>query len=401
MRCGFYCMKKITKIFLCAVAVGSILLVGWYVVVQKKTAQSVQPTERDLALIQQKTPIKIGFLHPMTGDAKHYGEVMHNTAQLAIDQVNAAGGVGGRLIELAVEDGKCSERDAASAMQRLVDGGGVTVVLGGFCSGESLAAIPIAAEGRVALFSSGSSSPDLTGKSPYFMRDYPSDALQGSMLADEALKRGWKKIVVMQEQLDYPAGIFKAFSEKFEQGGGAIVKEEFLTTHTDFRPVLVTARAAKPDALFIDSQTSASGERVLKQVTEMRWSIPLLVTESFVADAATVMAQKDALEGVLAAGILVDETNEKFQRLVVAYKEKYGVDLPLRPYAQSEYDAVFLIRDALAAVGEDGEKIANYLRSTIDWQGASGSVTIGGDGDRVGGYALMTVRDGTVQVVPR
>lgn len=394
-------MKKITRILLFGVVASAILLFGWYMVIQKKTVQSIQPAEQDLVLIQQKAPIKIGFLHPMTGDAKHYGEAMHNTAQLAIDQVNVAGGVGGRLLELVVEDGKCNERDATSAMQRLVDRGGVTVVLGGFCSSESLSAIPIAAEGRVALFSSGSSSPDLTGTSPYFMRNYPSDALQGSVLADEALKRGWKKIVVVQEQLDYPAGIFKAFLEKFEQGGGVVVKEEFSTTHTDFRPVLVRARAAKPDALFIDSQTSASGERVLKQVTEMRWKIPLLVTESFVGDAATVMAQKDALKGVLAAGIPVDEKNEKFQQLVTTYKEKYGADLPLRSYAQSEYDAVFMVRDALAAVGEDGEKIAEHLRSTLDWQGASGSITIGGDGDRVGGYTLMTVRDGKVQIVPR
>ncbi len=394
-------MQKTTKILLCTAMAGAIVLFGWYMVVQKKTTQGAQPTKQDLALTQQKAPIKIGFLHPMTGDAKHYGEAMHNTAQLAIDQVNAAGGVGGRLLELIIEDGKCNEKDAASAMQRLVDMGGISIVLGGFCSSESLAAIPIAAEGKVALFSSGSSSPDLTGKSPYFMRDYPSDALQGSVLADEALKRGWKKVVVMQEQLDYPAGVLRAFSEKFEQGGGVIIKEEFSTTHADFRPVLVRVRVEKPDALFIDSQTSASGERVLKQVTEMKWKIPLLVTESFVGDAATVMANKDALEGVLAAGIPVDEKNEKFQHLVAAYKEKYDTDLPLRPYAQSEYDAVFMVRDALVVVGEDGEKIAEYLRSTLDWQGASGSVTIGSDGDRVGGYAPMTVKDGVVQVVPR
>ncbi|MDP2629903.1 MAG: ABC transporter substrate-binding protein [Candidatus Uhrbacteria bacterium] len=394
-------MQKSTKILLLVAVASAIVLFGWYVGTQRKTTRSAQPTEQELALIQQKTPIKIGFLHPMTGDAKHYGEAMHNTAQLAIDRVNAEGGVGGRLLELVIEDGKCNERDAAAAMRRLVDMDGVSVVLGGFCSGESLAAIPVAADGGVALFSSGSSSPDLTGKSPYFMRNYPSDALQGSVLADEALKRGWKKVAVIQEQLDYPAGILVAFMEKFEQGGGTIIKEEFSTTTTDFNLMLTRVRAEKPDALFIDSQTSASGERALKQVTELKWKIPLLITESFAGDAATVEANKSALEGALAAEFTVDEKNEKFEHLVSSYKERYGADLPFPPYAQSEYDAVFMVRDALVAVGEDGEKIAEYLRSTLDWQGASGSITIGGDGDRVGGYALVVVKDGKVQIVPR
>ncbi|MBI4599397.1 ABC transporter substrate-binding protein [Candidatus Uhrbacteria bacterium] len=391
-------MTKETKVLWVVVVVAAIALLGWYATTQKKEASQTPPAGQEQSAGQQ-APIKVGFLHPLTGDAASYGEAMRNTARLAVEEINAVGGVNGRPLELVMEDGKCNGKDAANAMQKLVNVDQVKIVLGGFCSSESLAAVPIAEAGKVALFSPGASSPDLTGKSMYFMRDYPSDASQGSVLADAALKKGWKKIAFIQEQLDYPVGILKAFSAKFEQGGGVIVKEEFPTTTTDFRSALTKLKSEKPDALFIDSQTPASGERVLKQVVELKWTIPLLITDAFAGDAKTIEANKDALEGTLAAEFGVDENNEKFQRLVSAYKEKYGADLPFQSYAQTEYDAVYMTRDALAAVGEDGEQLAGWLRSALDWQGASGSVTIGSDGDRVGGHTLKVIKDGKVTIM--
>lgn len=388
-------MTKETKVLWVVVVVAAVALLGWYTSTQKKAVSQTPPTGQEQQ-VEEKTPIKVGFLHPLTGDAASYGEAMRNTAQLAVEEINAAGGVNGRPIELVVEDGKCNGKDAANAMQKLVNVDQVKIVLGGFCSSEALAAVPPAESGRVALFSPGASSPDLTGKSLYFMRDYPSDASQGSVLADEALKRGWKKVAFVQEQLDYPLGILKAFSAKFEQGGGTIVKEEFPTTTTDFRSILTKLKAEKPDALFIDSQTPASGERVLKQIGELKWNIQLLLSDAFAGDAKTVESNKDLLEGAVNAQFGFDEKNEKFQHLVSAYKEKYGADLPFQSYAQTEYDAVYLTRDALVAVGEDGTALSTWLRSVSGWDGASGKVTIGSDGDRVGGHTLMVVKDGKV-----
>jgi branched-chain amino acid transport system substrate-binding protein len=387
-------MTKETKVLWVVVVVAALALLGWYATTQKKSAEQPAPAAQEQQA--EQAPIKVGFLHPLTGDAASYGEAMRNVAQLAVEEVNDAGGVNGRTLELVIEDGKCSGKDAANAMQKLVNVDQVKIVLGGFCSSESLAAVPIAETNKVALFSPGSSSPDLTGKSTFFMRNYPSDASQGSVLADEAAKKGWKKVAFVQEQLDYPLGIFKAFSAKFEQGGGVVVKEEFPTTTTDFRSILTKLKVEKPDALFIDSQTPASGERVLKQIVELKWTVPLLISDVFAGDAKTIEANKDALEGTLAAEFGVDENNTKFQNLAAAYKEKYGSDMPFQSYAQTEYDAVYMTRDALLAVGEDGELLGTWLRSAVGWEGASGAVTIGADGDRVGGHTVKVVKDGKV-----
>lgn len=384
--------SKITWGIIIAIAV---VLLAWYGTTRQKSQEETtqQPAEQQEV---QAGPIKVGVIAPLTGDAAIYGEMKRNVLTLAVDEINAAGGVNGRNMELVIEDGKCNGKDAASAMQKLVNVDQVKVVIGGFCSSESLAAVSIADSSKVALFSIGSSSPDLTGKSPFFMRDYPSDASQGSVLAQAATKNGWKKVAFIQEQLDYPAGIYKAFSAQFEKDGGTIVKEEFATTTTDFRSALTKLRAQKPDALFIDSQTPASGERVLKQVKELKWNAPLLITDAFAGDAKTVEADKDALEGALTAQFGVDPENEKFKALLAAYKEKYGVDLPMQSYGQTAYDGAYLVRDALLQNGEDGEKIATWLRSVINWEGASGKVTIGADGDRVGGHTLQAVKGGKV-----
>ncbi len=384
-------MTKEAKTLVLVVVLGAVALFGWYAMTQKKGEPQAPVTEQQA---EQKTPLKVGALLPLTGDGATYGEMGRNVLLLAMDEVNATGGVDGRPLEFIIEDGKCNGKDAASAMQKLANVDQVKVVIGGFCSSESLAAVPVAESSRVALFSAGSSSPDLTGKSPYFMRDYPSDASQGSVLAEAALKKGWKKVAFVQEQLDYPVGIFKAFSAKFEREGGTIVKEEFPTATTDFRSILTKLRAGKPDALFIDSQTPASGERVLKQVTELKWGIPLLITDVFAGDAQTVAVNKVALEGALTAQFGVDQENTKFKGLLAAYQARYGVELPIQSYAQTYYDAVYLLRDALLQNGEDGEKISTWLRSVIDWEGASGKVTIGSDGDRIGGHTLQMINDG-------
>ncbi len=344
-------------------------------------------------------PLKIGFIAPLSGDGASYGEMKRNVVMLAVEEINAAGGVNGRPLEVIYEDGKCSGKDATGAAQKLVNVDKVHFILGGFCSGESLAAIPVAEAGQAMMLSTGSSSPDLTSKSRFFVRDYPSDATQGEVLAKAAAAKGWKKVAMIQEQLDYPLGIFKAFSASFEALGGTVVKEEFPTSATDFRSMLTKLKAAKPDALFLNAQTPASGERVIKQLVDLKWKPKMLVNEAFVGDRATVEKYKDILEGALAAEFAVDPANTKFIALDQAYKAKFGVDMPFKSYGQTVYDGVYLAKEGLMAVGDDGVKLADWFRTVKDWQGASGTITIKPDGDRESGYSGEVVKDGKVEMM--
>ncbi len=344
----------------------------------------------------QKELIKIGFIGPLTGDAAVYGLPLKNMVELAVEEINSQGGINGKNLEVIYEDGKCNGKDGATAMQKLVNVDNVEVVLGGFCSSESLGAEPIATENKVFLFSLGSSSPDLTGKSRFFARDYPSDATQGKVLAEVAIKNNWKKTAFIQEQLDYPLGVYRAFTAEYEKLGGTVVKEEFPSQTTDFRSILTKLKVENPDILFVDTQTPAVAERILNQLQELNWKPQIMVSDAVSGEPSTVKRNSAILEGALAAEFGIDENNPKFKGMLEAYKKKYGTDAPYLSYAQTEYDGVYIIRDAIKSVGYDGEKIAGYVRNLKDWQGASGSVTIGENGDRTGGHVPKIIRDGKV-----
>lgn len=347
-------------------------------------------------------PIKIGFIGPLSGDAAVYGEPGRNIVQLAVEEINSKGGINGRSIEMVYENGNCNGKDGANAMQKLVNIDKVKVVIGGFCSSESLAAVPIAEQNKVFLLSNGSSSPDLTGISEYFARNYPSDATQGAVLANVVYKdKNARKVAFIQEQLDYPLGIYKAFNKTFRDLGGETIKEEFPSEETDFRSILTKLRAAKPDALFVDTQTPAVAERILQQLSDLGWTIQLLVSDAVTGDVETVRRNATILEGTLAAEFGIDPSNQKFQTLLSGYQKKYGSEVPFQSYAQTEYDSVYMLRDAISEVGYDAGKIARWFREVKNWEGASGLTTIGDDGDRDGGHVPKIVKGGKVELYSR
>ncbi len=342
-------------------------------------------------------PITIGSILPLTGDAASYGEPGQRIEQMAVDQINAAGGVGGRQLNIIFEDGKCNGKDAANAMQKLANVDKVQVVIGGFCSGESLAAVPIAAAAKVLLFSPGSSNPGLTGINPFFFRNYPSDASQGSVDAATAYTaKNYKKVAIIQEQTDYAKGLNDAFTKTFEALGGTITHEDFISDTTDFRSSLTKLRAANADALFVITQTPATASRIFQQVSELKWKPKMMISEIVLGDPKTVAANKALLEGAIGSEFSVDSANPKFAALAEAYKAKFNEDMPFQAYGQTEYDSVFIVADGIKAVGYNGEKLAAWSRTIKDWPGASGLVTIGADGDPTNGYVAKVVTAGVV-----
>jgi branched-chain amino acid transport system substrate-binding protein len=344
-------------------------------------------------------PIKIGSVLPLTGDAAVYGEPGRNIMELAVKEINAAGGVDGRMLEIIYEDGKCSGPDAASAAQKLINIDGVKIIIGGFCSGESLAIEPITTAAGVFLFSPGSSSPDLTGVSQMFARNYPSDAGQGETIADIAYNdKKLTKVAIIQEQTDYSVGLYNSFNTPFTALGGTVVREEFASTQTDFRTPLTKLKANNPDALFLVVQTPAAGQRILQQVQDLGWDVPLLISDILPGDATFVAQNATRLEGAIGAEFGVDPNNQKFQALLTSYKNAYGTDMPFQSYGQTEYDSVYMIRDAIAAVGYDAEKVADWMRGLNGWTGASGTVNIGENGDRTRGHVGKVIRQGKTEL---
>ena len=135
---------------------------------------------------------------------------------------------------------------------------------------------------------------------------------------------------------------------------------------------------------------------------DLKWESPLLVTDVIVSNAEIVEKNSELLEGALAAEFGIDPSNEKFEQLAKNYELKYKEELPFQNYSQTEYDAVIMLKDAIIEVGYEVDKIADWFRSVKDWQGASGLITLGDDGDRDDGHIFKIILDGKIiQTYPK
>jgi branched-chain amino acid transport system substrate-binding protein len=345
----------------------------------------------------QGNVVKVGFIGPLTGNGAVYGEPFRNVVALAVDEINTSGGVSGKKLQVIYEDGKCTGTDAANAMNKLVSVDGVQVVLGGFCTGESAAIAPIATANKVALLSPGSTGPTLTGISPYFFRDCPSASTQSQVFAQIAFNgKKWKKIAVAVEQTDFATGVYNVFNQAFSQLGGTVTEEAFTSDTTDFRSILLKLKGANPDALFIDTQASKEASIIVKQMQDIGWKPHLILSNSITGDPKFLSDNKNFIDGALTAKFGIDATNPKFVHLIDAYKQKYGSEPAYEDYAQTDYDAVYLLRDAISQVGYDGSRIADWLRTVKNWPGASGQITMLANGDRDVSQIPQIVQNGVL-----
>lgn len=370
-----------------------VALVVWGLVAANKN-KNKGGSEKSMTKSEETGPIKIGVSFPMTGDAAVYGEPGRNVVQLAVEEINSNGGINGRMLKIVLEDDKCNGKDAANAAQKLINVDKVQAIIGSLCSSASLAIVPIAEQAKVAMVSPGSTNPKLTGISQYFFRIIPSDASQGSLDAEVSNKKGFKTVAFLVENKDYPLGVYEAFNKRFTELGGKTIKEEFPPDASDFRSQLTKLRAQNPDVLFINPQAPPAAERILKQLKDLGWKPQIFINEAAAGDVEFLQRNKAMLEGALGAEFFVDTTNAKSKQFAENYKKKYGTDLTFLSYSHTEYDAVYLIAEGLKAVGNNGEKLAQWSRTLKDWLGVSGKITIKPDGDRESGYSPEMVKDG-------
>ncbi|MFO0780480.1 MAG: ABC transporter substrate-binding protein [Candidatus Gracilibacteria bacterium] len=340
--------------------------------------------------------MKIGGILPLSGDGAAYGEPLQKVAQIALDEVNAKGGVQGKKLEIIWEDGKCNGNDAAIAANKLINIDKVKVIYGGFCSSETLAVAPIAEAAKVVVLSPGSSSPDITNAGQYIFRNYPSDATQGKVLAEGAKEKGFKKVGVLSEQNDYTLGIQRVFDAKFKELGGEVVTSTYLPDDTDFRTSLLKLKSEGVDALLVDPQTPAKADLIFKQLEEMKWDVKLMGNDVVAGYQDLISKYAKLVEGMVVAEFTYDKENPEFKKLAAKFKEVAGKELPYGTYASTCYDAVYILQEALEKSGNDAEAIKTYLAGIKDRKGLGGSLTFDENGDPKAGHSLEMVKDGKV-----
>ena len=320
----------------------------------------------------EQAPFRIGVMESLTGPGETYGSVAVQAKQMAVDEINAAGGINGRMLELIVEDSKCAAQDAITAYNKLTDVDGVKIILGTSCSSAMLGAAPLAEADGVILFSGLATSPDIANAGDYIFRTSMNDAQLGIDAGNVMWADGIRNLATISETTDYAEGVRRTSVAQFEKRGGTVVAEErYGSDTTDFRTQLTKLIGESPDALLLAAQSEFSGGTIIKQVRELGYEGQIY------ADIVPVGATALEIAGDAAAGtkaILADisPNNAKGQEVLANFRARYDY-VTLAWYIGSVYDDIYITAECLKQTNDDQD--ADGMRDclyAITWTGAIG-----------------------------
>ena len=333
----------------------------------------------------EDSPFRIGVMESLTGAGETYGQVANNAKTMAMDEINAAGGIDGRMLELVVEDSKCSAQDAINAYNKLTDVDGMKIILGTSCSGAMLGVAPLAEEDGVVLFSGLASNPDIADAGDYIFRTQISDIEVGIRTGNVLWADGVRALATITEETDYAEGVRRTSVAQFEKNGGKVIAEErYGSDTTDFRSQLTKLIEANPDAIHIAPQSEFSAGTIVKQARELGYEGPIYGETIAVGKTALDIAG-DSATGLKAITATPDPNNAKAQEVLANFRERYKyITLPW--HLGSAYDDVYIAAECLKRTNDDQD--ADGFRDClydITWSGALGNnYSFDSDGEVVG-----------------
>jgi branched-chain amino acid transport system substrate-binding protein len=338
--------------------------------------------------------IKIGEFASLTGGNASFGQSSHKGTQLAIDELNAAGGVLGKKLQLIVEDDQSQAGQPATIVQKLIAQDKVVAILGEVASSKSLEAAPICQQNRIPMISPASTNPKVTETGDYIFRVCFIDPFQGTVMAKFALEKGWKRVALLTDvKQDYSVGLAEFFVKYFKANGGEIVKEQkYSSGDKDFKPQLTSLKAAQPDAIFVPGYY---GEVALigKQARLLGLKQPLLGGDGWIGDSLLKVAGKSLDGSFLSAHFFGEDPSPAVQGFVKKFRAKYN-ETP-DDMAALGYDSAMILAEAIKRAGTtESARLRDAIAATKDHPGITGSITLDEKRNASKPAVILTITDG-------
>jgi branched-chain amino acid transport system substrate-binding protein len=364
--------------------------------------QAQQPVVKDdpkTAPADENT-ILIGEVGSLTGAQATFGISTQNGIQLAIDEVNAAGGIKGKKVAVRVYDDQGKPEEAASAVTRLIAQDKVKVILGEVASTNSLAMAPKCQAAGVPMITPSSTNPKVTEVGDYIFRVCFIDPFQGAVMAKFASENvKAKKVAILKDQKsDYSIGLAEVFSKTFTGLGGKIVGEEsYSQGDTDFRAQLTVIKSQKPDAIWVPGYYTDVG-LIARQARELGIKATLLGGDGWESDRLFELGGS-AIEGSYYSNhYSVEDPAPHVKAFLEKYKAKYNV-LP-DSLAALGYDSAMVAMDAMKrAPSLDGPALRDAIAQTKDFQGIAGKITLDEKRNAVKPAVVLQVSGGKLKYV--
>jgi len=352
------------------------------------------------AALAQNT-IKVGEFASLTGKEAAFGQSSHKGTLLAIEELNAAGGVLGRQFELITEDNQSKQGESATIVKKLISRDEVIALLGEVASGRSLEAAPIAQNYKIPMISPSSTNPRVTEMGSYIFRVCFIDPFQGTAMAKFAKNSLHLKKVALLTSVSspYSVGLAKYFKETFAAIGGEItIEQKYSEGDKDFKAQLTAIKAAGVDGIFVPGYYTEAA-LISKQARELELTYPIFGGDGWEAPELIEIGGK-AMEGTYYSTHYSPENSSPgVQSFVKKFRAHYAGETP-DAMAALGYDSAMVLADAIKRAGTtDHSKLRAAIAATKNYDGVTGLTTIDSNRNATKAAVVITIKDGAFKFV--
>lgn len=344
--------------------------------------------------------IKVGEYASLTGSEATFGQSSHKGTELAVEKINADGGVLGKTFQLITEDDQSQAGMPSTVVRKLISDNGVAAVLGEVASSRSLEAAPICQQNHIPMISPASTNPKVTEAGDYIFRVCFIDPFQGTVMANFARKTlKLQNVAVFTDvKSDYSLGLADFFKKGFTGDGGKIVVEQnYSAGDKDFNAQLTAIKAANPDGIFLPGYYTEVG-LIVRQARQLGLTCPIFGGDGWESSSLVPIGGK-ALEGCyFSTHYSPQSTSPAVRDFVKAYQAKYH-ETP-DAMAALGYDSAMILADAMKRAGSsDAAKVRDALAATKDFHGVTGDITIDPNRNASKPAVILTIKNGAFKYV--
>ena len=337
--------------------------------------------------------ILIGKYDSLSGNDAAFGVASGKGLQMALDEVNAAGGIKGKKVRIITLDDQSKSEEAAAVTTRLINQNHVVAVLGGMASGRSKAAAPIAQANKIPFVSHASTSPEVTQIGNFVFRICFIDPFQGKVAAQFAKENlKVKKAAILRDvKNDYSVGLADVFATEFKKGGGEIVADSsYMAGDVDFKAQLTQIRSTQPDLIFIPGYYSEMG-LISKQARQLGIKSVFMGGDGWDSDRLYQIGREAIDGGYYVHHYSQESTVPYVANFVKKFKALYNNETP-EVLSALNYDAAKVLFAAIEKAKDlSGESIRAELAKTKDFEGVTGRITLNENRDAVKSAVIVQV----------
>lgn len=344
--------------------------------------------------------IPVGEFASLTGKEATFGISSHEGTELAIEEINAAGGVLGKKLKLITEDDQSKAGEPANVVNKLISKDGVVAVLGEVASSRSMEAGPICQDAKIPMISPASTNPKVTETGDYIFRVCFTDVLQGKVLSNFAKNtlKANRVAIFTDVKSDYSKGLAKYFKDAFLAAGGQVVAElDYNGGDKDFKSPLTAIKSAAPDAVFVPGYYTDVA-LICIQAKQLGLALPFFGGDGWESDVLLKIGGESMNGHYFSTHSSVDSPDPAVKTFVESYKKRYNKTPDAM--AMLGYDSAKLLADAIKRAGStEGPKIREQLAATKDFPGVTGKITIDEKRDATKAMVILKIENGAFKLV--